>query len=532
MKLKSDKLHFEIITGSTKPSGYIRNSYRENGTVKHQTVAKLNGLPLETLQNMKAAFEGKTIRADDIKITDGREYGASAMLFALAKKIGLDKLIYSRMEQWVRCVLAMIIGRIAFQGSKLSLSKVPAFSCLWEICGVSDGTVDVDKHCYEPMDELFMRQESIQKKIAKKHLGEGTVILYDITSSYLEGDYSESELAAFGYNRDKKRGKKQIVIGLLCSKDGCPVAVEVFRGNTNDGSTVQSKIMEIKQKYGVSDFVFVGDRGMLTRKNIEFCDDISTITALTHSAMKELCEVKGIQLSLFDENVINEIILPEDPSVRYALRKNPKRRDDEHETRIRLIEITEEKLNQIAEPKRKTEDKTLAARVGKIFAKYGTEKYFSWNISDGKVKFSRKTDVIESEEKYDGLYVIRGKVSQEIMTIQEVVASYKSLINVEQAFRNLKTTQLEIRPIFHRTDDRIKSHVFLCMLAYYLLWHMNKELNSIYSGKSDPTQSHVLEVMKSLQKFKLTVGATTSSMVAEPTEFQKEVISAVIGRDL
>ena len=245
---------------------------------------------------MKAAFDGRTIKVEDIKISDGREYGASAMLFELAKKIGLDKLIYSRMEQWVRCVLAMIIGRIVYHGSKLALSNITAFSCLWEVCGVADDKIDVNKHCYDAMDELLARQESIQKKIAKKHLRNGSVILYDITSSYFEGEHEGSEIVDYGYNRDKKRGKKQIVIGLVCTREGCPVAVEVFRGNTNDGSTVLSKVVDIKKKYGISDFVFVGDRGMLTRKNIDGCDDdIPTITALSHSAMKELCEAGAIE---------------------------------------------------------------------------------------------------------------------------------------------------------------------------------------------------------------------------------------------
>jgi hypothetical protein len=199
MKLKSNSLHFEINKSSSKPSGYIRNSYRQDGKVKHQTIAKINGVTLEQLQSMKAGFEGNVIKLGDIKISDGREYGASAMLFELAKSIGLDKMIYSRNEPWVRNCLAMIIGRIVYQGSKLSLSRVSDFSCLWEICGVNDITeIDVDTHCYDSMDELLMRQNLIQKKLAKKHLTDGSVILYDITSSYFEGELESSELVTFG----------------------------------------------------------------------------------------------------------------------------------------------------------------------------------------------------------------------------------------------------------------------------------------------------------------------------------------------
>ena len=183
MKMKSGSVHFEIMPGTTKPSGYIRNSYREDGKVKHQTLARINGLPLAQLQRMKAAFDGKTVSCEDIVLTDGREYGASALLFNLAKKIGLDKIIYSRNDQWVRDALAMIIGRVVYQGSKLALSRTREISCLWEICGINEEKIDVDKHCYDAMDELLARQQLIQKKLAAKHLTTGSVILYDITST-------------------------------------------------------------------------------------------------------------------------------------------------------------------------------------------------------------------------------------------------------------------------------------------------------------------------------------------------------------
>jgi len=531
MKLKSDSLHFEIMLGTTKPSGYIRNSYRENGNVKHQTVAKINGVSLAQLQSMKAAFDGKAIACKDIVLTNGREYGASALLFDLAKKIGLDKLIYSRNDQWVRDALAMIIGRIVYQGSKLTLSKIHDISCLWEICGVNDGEIDVDKHCYDAMDELFARQELIQKKLAAKYLKDGSVILYDITSSYFEGDYEDSEIAAFGYNRDKKRGKKQITIALICTKDGCPVAVEVFAGNTTDSTTVQAKIAEIKDTFKISNFVFVGDRGMLTQKNIDMCGDCANITALTHSAMKKLHDEKGVQLSLFDEDIGTEIVLPEEPNVRYILRKNPVRQAKEQKTRLSLIQRTEEKLREIAIPKRKTDEKTLAARAAKIFYKYKTEKYFSWNIEDMKVIFSRKSAVIADAEKYDGLYVIRSNVSDNIMTTLQIVETYKSLINVEQAFRNMKTVQLEIRPIFHRREDRIKAHVFICMLSYYLLWHMNTALKDMYSDKTKAyTHSYIIEIMKTLQKLQLTIASLQMDAftIAHPNDLQLKIRSLVL----
>jgi len=531
MKLNSESLHFEINPSRYKPIGYIRNSYRKNGKVQHQTISKIHGLSYEQLQNMKAAFDGAAIKLDDIKLSGGREYGASALLYNLAKKIGLDTLIYSKNEPWVRNVLAMIIGRIVYQGSKLALSNIVSISCLWEVCGVKDIAIDVDKNCYDSMDKLLARQSLIQKKLVSKHLSDGSVILYDITSTYLEGEFEDSEIIDFGYNRDKKRRKKQIVIALICTKEGCPVAVEVFSGNTSDCTTVKGKIEELKKHYGVSNFIFVGDRGMLTQNNVDECKDIDTITALKHSAIKKLCEEKNVQLSMFDEKLTTEVILPEEPEVRYALRKNPVRALQQQKTRSELIQKTEDALAEIAIPKKKTDDKTLAARAARIFYKYKTEKYFTWDIQERKIVYSRKEDIIADERKYDGLYVIRSNVSSDIMTICEIVKAYKSLINIEQAFRNIKTVQLEIRPVYHRTDERIKSHVFICMLSYYLLWHMNRALKPLYENTEYPefTQNHVIETMKALQKLKLSVGNIVTDTVAEPTEMQRHIQKLVLG---
>jgi transposase len=532
MKLKSEKLHFEINHSRNKPIGYIRNSYREDGKVKHQTIAKINGIPLEQLQNMKNAFDGKSIDNTDIVITDGKEYGASATLHALAKKIGLDKIIYSRNESWVSSVLAMIIGRIIYQGSKLSLSRVSDISCLWEICGINT-EIDVDKHCYEAMDELYSRQQKIQKKLAAKHFEGGSVILYDITSSYFEGEYEDADIVTYGYNRDKKRGKKQIVIGLICSKEGCPVAVEVFSGNTSDSTTVVDKIDEVKKIYNVSDFVFVGDRGMLTRKNIDARPNTLRVTGLTHAGIKKLCEHETVQFSLFDEDVGTEIVLPEEPDARYILRKNPVLKIEEQTTRIKLIEKTENLLKEIAVPKKKTDNKTLASRAAKIFHRYKTEKYFTWDIVETKIEFSRKESVIAEHEQYDGLYVIKSNVTKELMDKREIVEAYKSLINVEIAFRNMKTVQLEIRPVYHRTEERIKAHVFICMLAYYLLWNMNTSLKELYQEDAKKyTQSHLIEILKSQQKFAIVVGETgiRSHSIAHPTQLQEKIQNLILGQ--
>ena len=267
---KSLSYHLEIRKNRKSYTGIIRSTYRDSDKVKHKTHGRLSGLNLEELKLLQAAFRGEVVLKDSpeaLRTTDSREYGASYALLELAKDIGLDEVIYSRVsEPWVRDALAMIVGRLVYAGSKLSLSNEWRNTTLWELCGVV-GQVDVEQHCYESMDHLFQRQQAIQRTLAKKHWGEGSLVLYDITSSYFEGDYEQSEIAAFGYNRDGKRGHEQMVIGLLCNEAGCPVAVEVFRGNTQDATTVMDKILEIQTQYTIQKIIFVGDRGMVTQAN-------------------------------------------------------------------------------------------------------------------------------------------------------------------------------------------------------------------------------------------------------------------------
>ena len=269
MALGNKSYHLEIQTHGRNPYGIIRTSYREGGKVKHENLYRLKGLPLETLKAIKAAMQNKVVAREDFKLLRSREYGASYTCCAILKELELHKAIHSHSSQeWVKASVAMIVGRLVYQGSKLSLSNCGAYSSLWEICGI-EGEIDVNIHCYDAMDKLFLRQEAIQQTLAKKHLQDGTLVLYDITSCYMEGEYENSDLVKFGYNRDKKRGHEQIVISLLCNKDGCPVAVEVFEGNTKDETTVLDKIHELQQKYGLEKIIFVGDRGMVTQAKYE-----------------------------------------------------------------------------------------------------------------------------------------------------------------------------------------------------------------------------------------------------------------------
>lgn len=449
-------------------------------------------MPLETLLNVQAAFRDEVVRIDDpdaFKVVSSKEFGASAALLDLATDICLPADIYSRPhEQWVQDVMAMIVGRIVWQGSKLSLTHTVSYSALWELCGLS-GAVDVDEHCYAVLDRLLERQNAIQKNLAKRHLSDGCLMLYDITSSYLEGEYEHSLLVQFGYNRDGKRGHEQVVIGLLTDSRGCPVAVEVFPGNCQDAATVEAKIKEIRTQYGVKELVFVGDRGMITKSNeaklaaLPEAEGLKIISALTHRQIVSLLEKNSLQPDLFDDKNIIEISDPDQPAHRYCLCRNPHSAARESATRAALIERTRRELERIAGRKTRGSTEEISAQVGKLLAKTKMGKFITWKVNDGRLEWKLSEEDVAAEAALDGSYVIKTTVSAAAMSKETVVARYKSLAQVEQAFRNLKSVALEVRPIYHKTDDRIRAHVFLCMLAYYLLWHFLERLEPLFAAQ-------------------------------------------------
>jgi len=526
--MKSTPYHLEIQTHRKNPYGVLRTTYREDGKIKHKTIASLPGLTLEQLRAMQAALQNKTVPKEDFKILSSREYGASYAAYSILKELGLHKAIHSHhWQEWVKSSVAMIVGRLVYQGSKLSLSNCTNHSSLWEICGI-DEDVDVDTHCYDAMDALFSRQEAIQMTLAKKHLQDGFIVLYDITSCYMEGEYDGSELVKFGYNRDKKRGHEQIVISLLCNKDGCPIAVETLKGNTKDETTVLEKLNELQQKYGITKIIFVGDRGMITQTNYEHIDHekIKVISALHHSKIQELCDKGIVQLSLFDEKDIAEIV---DGAKRYMLCKNLLLANKEAKTRQVLLEKTTDELNKIIASTRKTKH-SKDIRAGKIVNKYKMAKFIIFEGTGENLSYKLDGDKIEKESALDGCYVVFTDASAEDISAAEAVKSYKSLMQVEQAFRNLKTAQLEIRPVYHKTDDRIKCHVFICMLAYYVMWHMRQRLNPLAeidgTGKNRKYSfDYVLESLKSIRYEKVAFMNTQTYIVSTPNDEQAHILN-------
>lgn len=534
MKAKK-RVHLEIQTHRKNPRGLIRTSIRKDGKNTHETISTLTGLSFEQLKLIQAALQGNVVLKKDFVIKNSKEYGASYAFLQLAKDLELDKALYSRTsEPWVRDSLAMIIGKVIYAGSKLSLTRMSSDSCLWDICGINDKTIDVNQHCYQSMDKLFKRQKAIQQKLANKHLTNNSIILYDITSSYLEGEYTDSELVTYGYNRDKKKGHEQIVIGLICSNDGCPIAVEVFRGNTKDESTIEGKINQIKKDFNIKNAIFVGDRGMITKTQFTRIQEnevnyIKTISALTHSQLMHLCEKDFVQLSMFDEKKIIQVIDPDNPQIRYGLSKNKVRGLKDKKTRETLLSKTEAELIKISNLKRSYDDATTGIRVGKVINKYKVGKLLKVKIQDGKISWERDAKKILEAEALDGLYVIFTDVKEEEMDITEIVQSYRKLIGVEQAFRNLKTAQLEIRPIYHKTDERIKCHVFLCTLAYYLMWNAKQRLSPLFESDVDGqnkkyTFEYILERLKSIRKETVEIEGIQTTIITEYDEEQQRIL--------
>lgn len=548
MQTATGNLHLEIQTSRKNPVGILRSTFRDKKSGKnvHSQHGRITGCSLDQLKLLQLAFREGVVAADcdhEMKVIRSREFGASHALLRLAKDLGLHRVLYSRTEPWVNSALAMIVGRVVFQGSKLSLCNNHSTTCLWELCSIAD-CPDVEEHCYKPLDRLLERQKEIQQKLAKKHLHNGCLVLYDITSSYVEGGYEDSDLVDHGYNRDKKKGHKQIVIGLLCNEKGCPVGCEVFKGNTNDATTVNEKVAELFELYALERVVFVGDRGMLTQARLEQLrgiEGLNTISALTHHQLADLLKKEIIEPELFDEHNIVEITDPNNNQERYCLCRNPITRSSETAARKRLLELTQEGLQKIANYKQATTPEVLGARVGKLLAKYHMGKFIKWEVVSDEAKKSTKhalkwsvdEDKVKQEQLLDGCYIIRTDVPKDIMDQQKVVSGYKALGGVERAFRSLKTGLLELRPIYHKKDHRIKAHVFMCMLAYYLQWNMVERLRTLFADDDNGAQrrwtvENVIQKLAAIQSNTIELDGIQFEQITEMDDEQK-LIMTILG---
>jgi hypothetical protein len=464
----------------------LRRSIRKGEKVQHETVGNLSHLPMPVIELIRRALKGETFVSAEqgFECIRSLPHGHVAAVLGSLKKLGVDKIVARRKSRMRDLVVAMIVARIIDPRSKLAiargLSEDTAFSTLGETLDVVSAS---EEELYAAMDWLLPRQGAIEKRLAQRHLAEGTLVLYDVTSSYFEG--RTCPLARLGHNRDGKKGKLQIVIGLLCTREGQPVAVEVFDGNTGDPSTVASQIAKIRKRFGLTEVVLVGDRGMITsariREDLAPVDGLRWITALRAPAIKSLLREGALQRSLFDEVDLAEITSDDFPGERLIVCRNPFLAAERARKRQELLEATEREFEKIVvATKRKSRrlsgrDK-IGLRVGKVRNKYKMSKHFDLKITAHSFRYSRKVEQIEEEASLDGFYVIRTNVPAKVLGAAETVRAYKGLSVVERAFRCMKTMDLKIRPIHHRLATRVRSHVFLCMLAYYVEWHMRQAL--------------------------------------------------------
>ncbi|MEQ8756064.1 MAG: IS1634 family transposase, partial [Coleofasciculus sp. G1-WW12-02] len=464
--------------------------------VRKRTLANLSKLPDEAVDGLKILLKGgKAIEdiEEAFNIVRSRPHGHVAAVLGTIKKIGLDSIISSENTRNRRLVLSMIAARIIAPKSKLAtargLQEATKLSSLGELLGLS-GT-DEDE-LYLAMDWLLSRQEEIENSLAAIHLVEGTLVLYDVSSTYFEG--KTCPLAQFGYNRDKKKGKLQIVFGLLCNAQGCPISVEVFEGNTADPSTLTQQIEKVRTRFGLKKIIWVGDRGMITqariREDLYETAGVDWITALRSSQIRKLVNQSYIQLSLFDEKDLAEITCEDYPGERLVACRNPLLAEVRKRNREELLQATEQKLDKIVSATSRQRcplrgEAEIGLKVGEVINKYGVAKHFQIQITPDSFTYQRNRESINEEATLDGLYVVRTSVPEETLTAEDTVKAYKSLSKVEQAFRSYKTIDLKVRPIYHPKSDRVKAHVFLCMLAYYVEWHMRRCLAPLLFDEDD-----------------------------------------------
>ncbi len=455
----------------------LRQTYREGGKVKHRTLANLSPLPAAAIETVRAILRGEPVGPLDqaFEIERALPHGHVLAVLGQLWKLELDRLLSTRPRRERELVVAMIASRVLEPCSKLATVRSFATSTLADQLGAGDADED---ELYAAMDWLLERQPAVEAALAKRHLVEGGLVLYDLTSVYLEG--SKCELARRGYSRDGKRGLPQIEFGLLTDRDGRPVAVDVFEGNMADPSTVAAQVDKLKHRFGIADVVLVGDRGMLTSARIEALKEvggIGWISALRSSQIEALVTSGDLQLGIFDQRNLAEISSPRFPGERLVVCKNPALAQDRARTREELLLATERELDKVVAAgqagRLKGQDE-IGVRVGKLLGRYKVGKHFQLEISDHHFNYQRDVEGIGSEAALDGIYVIRSSVDAGKLGAEELVRSYKLLAGVERAFKTLKSVDLQVRPVHHRLADRVRAHIFLCMLAYYVRWHLER----------------------------------------------------------
>lgn len=467
---------------NSRPAILLRQSTRVGRKVVKKTLANLTDWPADKVQALRRILRGDRLGVDPAKslvITRSLPHGHVKAVLGMIRKLGLDRLIASRRCRQRDLVLAMIAARILFPASKLDTTERWKQCTLAEELGVGDADED---DLYDALDWLLGRQEAIENKLAGKHLGQGASVLYDLSSSFYYG--SHCPLAKFGHDRDGKKGLMVIVYGVLASARGCPVAAQVYAGNTADPRTVADQARKLRERFGLDRAVLVGDRGCITSAQIRTLKEhpgLGWIGALRSAAIRKLVEQKAIQPSLFDKQNLAEISSADYPGERLVACFNPLLADERGRKREELLAATEKLLEKIAKAvrrrtKRPMDKSQIALKAGRVINRYKMAKHFEVTIGDGSFSYRRRLEQIEREKQLDGIYVIRTSEPAERLSAADAVRGYKALSHVERAFRCLKGVDLLVRPIYLRTEAHVRAHIFLCLLAYYVEWHMRRAL--------------------------------------------------------
>jgi hypothetical protein len=485
MPSRSGRVHVATTTrhykGQIYQSHLLRRTFRRGSQVKHETLGNISHLPADLIDLIRRSLAGeKFLPASSAFLVERNlPHGHVQAVLGTMRRLGLDSLLASKPCRQRDLVMAMIAERLLHPCSKLATTRLWHTTTLAEELHVADATAD---DLYQALDWLLAQQARLEKKLAARHLEAGSLVLYDVSSSYYEGH--TCPLARLGHDRDGKKGLPIIVYGLLTDGAGRPVAVDVYPGNTGDPTTVPHQVEKLRQRFGLSRVVLVGDRGMLTETQIGKLKQhpgLGWISALRGPAIRQLVEAGSLQLSLFDERNLAEIRSPDYPGERLVACFNPLLAEERRRKRVELIEATAKDLSRIAAevsrrkrtPLPQTE---IALKVGKVLHRYKVAKHFSLTIADGLFRWARREESIRREGELDGVYVVRTSEPRHRCSAEDTVRRYKSLAQVERAFRSLKGMDLRIRPIYHRTEDHVRAHIFLCMLAFYVEWHMRRDL--------------------------------------------------------
>jgi len=466
----------------------LRHSYREDGRVKNETVGNLSHLPESLIEVIRRALAGESFvpAGQQLQILRSRPHGHVQAVRAAMQRLDFESLIASRPSPERDLVCAMVAVRVLAPKAKLATTRWWHTSTLAQEFGVEQANED---DLYAAMDWLLERQELIERKLASRHLKEGSLALYDLTSSYFEGKCCP--LGKRGHNRDGKKDKLQVNYGLMTTRTGCPVAVSVYEGNTGDAKTLMPQVAKLRESFGLEQVVLVGDRGMISHKAIQGLKELeglSWITALKSGQIRSLVESETLQLGLFDERNLLEITHPDYPGERLIACRNPELAKLRAHKRRSLLEATQKELDKVrdrVESDRLKGTAAIGVRVGRVLNKYKVGKHFDLHITDKKFSYTVLQEQIEAEAALDGIYVIRTCVPKKQMSAAETVRSYKALANVERAFRSLKTVDLKVRPIHHWLETRVRAHIFLCMLAYYVEWHLREAWRPLLFSDED-----------------------------------------------